>query len=116
MKKKLDEPDFARQIKVIMNEFDFHRVHAAMVAMDWKWYTTSFDGKVPNLSEIKACLLRYLSAAADQYDGDYRLVASGSGGFHVSMNEYNELTAYFGIESGHYVSPEGGDRDYFGIR
>jgi hypothetical protein len=63
----------------ILDEFDFEKVHKAMVALDWVWVFAE-DG-VPTVGELRkaARLLLREAASRDVY-------YTGSGGFRVTKN------------------------------
>ncbi len=106
--------NFDRQIKVIMESFDFERVHSTMVALDWEWNMRKIENRVPTLKEIKDNVEWQLNSLIEYWKGSP--LEQGTGGFEVSVNKYAELGIKFVVEGGHYVSPEDGDRDYFGVR
>jgi hypothetical protein len=51
-------------IDEIMDEFNFARVHKAMVALDWKWAVTS-NNNVPTMDELRKEAERLLRNAAE---------------------------------------------------
>ena len=53
-----------KMIDEIMDEFNFARVHKAMVALDWKWAVTS-NNNVPTMDELRKEAERLLRDAAD---------------------------------------------------
>jgi hypothetical protein len=57
-KEPLDE-----MIDEIMDEFNFARVHKAMVALDWKW--ASSKNYIPSIDELRTETERLLRDAAD---------------------------------------------------
>ena len=40
----MTDPDQEQMIEQIIDEFDFDRMHAVMVALDWQWQTTGGNG------------------------------------------------------------------------
>ena len=51
-----------RMIADILNEFDFKRVHFAMVALDWRW---GFDAKTPSIDELRFSARERMQSAMD---------------------------------------------------
>lgn len=69
-----------------LERFNFERVHAMMVAVDWKWSISSGpDGfRVPTIQELKSQAERLLYAAVRDAD------TVASGGFVASYNVKHE--------------------------
>ncbi len=64
-----------KKIKVIINEFNFERVHKAMEALNWTWYGRG----VPKIGTLRRSAKDLLTRAAYS-DED---ISIGSGGFQA---------------------------------
>jgi len=66
--------------------FDFERIHAMMVAVDWKWSLGSRpeDYKVPTVADLRDCAERLLYAAVRDRG------TVGTGGFEASYTVTHE--------------------------
>jgi hypothetical protein len=61
---EVEKEPLDKMIDEIMDEFNFARVHTAMVALDWKWAVTS-NNNVPTMDELRKEAERLLRDAAD---------------------------------------------------
>jgi hypothetical protein len=66
-----------KQIDEIMDYFPFEKVHAQMVAENWKWGTTNGTSEVPDIPTIRQAARERLKAAARGGNEGY----SSTGGF-----------------------------------
>lgn len=89
---KLVSPIYFRDkyIQIIIDNFNWERVHLAMKLLDWEW---AILGRVPTINEIKIEAIKYLKEA---YDGCLRNkpkngYAVGSGGFMAEAFYDEEL-------------------------
>jgi hypothetical protein len=82
LKKKL----FKDKINTTMNSFDFHKVHKAMVALDWKWR----DEGVPTIDSLKKTARKLLM---DVTTNEYGNIMSG--GFRADRHDGGELSLQF---------------------
>jgi hypothetical protein len=75
-------------IPIVMNRFDFAKVHKVMTFLNWKWATTSVGYNVPTLDDLMNEAQRQLSMCVDEYTKRGR-PASGmnisSGGFQANV-------------------------------
>jgi hypothetical protein len=82
-------------IPVVMNRFDFDKVHRVMTFLDWKWATTQTGYAVPSVSELEAEAYRQLSYCVDEFEKRGR-PASGmnisSGGFQANIVTFERGT------------------------
>lgn len=82
------------KIDVIINNFDFVKVHDVMTHLDWSWFDTY---GVPSIEQMKVCarkLLEYCSSALDTLE-EYNI---STGGFFVhgyTANGFKELSLKF---------------------
>ncbi len=60
---KVEKEPLDKMIDEIMDEFNFARVHKAMVALDWKW--ASSKNYIPSMDELRTEAERLLRDAAD---------------------------------------------------
>ena len=83
--------NYKQQIKNILEEFDFKRVHDAMVALDWH-YTDYHENKsyIPDIQELKNTAQHCLEKAVK-----YQL--SETGGF-LAVHSGGVLNLYFVLE------------------
>jgi hypothetical protein len=75
-------------IDEIMDEFNFARVHKAMVALDWKW--ASSKSYIPSMDDLRETAESLLRGAAESRLGDYKGehwelgIVNGTGGFQAT--------------------------------
>ena len=83
--------NYIQQIKNILEEFDFERVHDAMVALDWR-YTDYLENKsyIPDIQELKNTAKECLKHAI-------KCNFSENGGF-LAIHEFGVLNLYFVLE------------------
>lgn len=79
------------QIETIMDYFDFHKVHKAMIALEWKWFS---EGDVPSVPKLRQQARNLLRLAAKQ--GADNLYATG--GFEAKCDAWNQLSLKFVVE------------------
>lgn len=60
----------------IMDNFDFERVHKAMIALDWQWHSTN---GVPDRPDLRRHARKALRDCVERNIGT-------NGGFHVSID------------------------------
>ena len=88
---------YEKQIKKIMDEFDFIRVHALMNATGWTW---GGDKAAPSIERMKRCALELLEGCKRK-----RGWTSAIGGFKASCDgAYLSLSFY--IEEAHGYEEE----------
>ena len=98
-------------IDEVMDNFDFEKVHLAMVALDWKWATV--EGRVPEIPELKknarSILKDAIKSSVEKYNGDG--VTCATGGFYGYYNDKTQtLRLYFAVDQwGAYVDDEDGE-------
>lgn len=82
------------QINVILDRFDFDRVHRAMVALNWTWSETE-EGRdrVPTKPDLRRTARQQLRLMDGRYD------YCSSGGFVARRDEDGSLSLEFVIES-----------------
>ena len=74
MKKK----DAKRLIKLILEDFDFGKVHDLMAREDWRWFDVETDGKVPSVKQLKKEARDLLKGVCGMdVDEPYRFNSSG---------------------------------------
>ena len=77
-----------KMINEIMDEFNFARVHKAMVALDWKW--ASSKSYIPSMDDLRETAERLLRGAAESRLGDYKGehwelgIINATGGFQAT--------------------------------
>ena len=84
------------QIKEIIANFDFERVHEAMVALKWTWYNSKSEDKVPSTSELVMEATELLERV---YNSDHNPSFIEMGGFKAYKDEYTKLGLIFQLAS-----------------
>lgn len=85
--------DREKQIARILGEFNFERVHRAMLAIDWRWYVHADRGfVVPSIERLRACATDLLRMVA-------RESSVGTGGFEAHCCAEGSLTLAFTLDS-----------------
>lgn len=79
--------NYLKQIKEIMTEFDFEKVHKVMEFLDWKWT----DNGVPSIYMLKMTAKQLLSEVALSPNND---TWTETGGFRVEKR-FNKLSLSF---------------------
>src|SRR3990172_8337837 len=82
-----DKQDYQKQINSIMKNFNFSKVAASMVKLNWCWasscyydHVSAYDYYIPNEDELRVVALRLLRDIADDlHIGHY----TGTGGFET---------------------------------
>ena len=70
------------KIEQIMDNFDFEKVHKAMVALEWEWYFGLDGSRIPSVGALKKRAGELLSNVDDLIcEGD--TITSSSGGFEA---------------------------------
>lgn len=85
---------FEKQKKIIMDNFDWEKVHKVMKFLKWTWATSLEDNSVPSIRELKLSALWHLNSLDKE-----NLYCSSSGGLiarKVNGNYYLafELTSW----------------------
>lgn len=86
-----------RKIYEIVDNFDFEKVHKAMVATNHKWMSSygEFQMQIPSIGAIVFQLIGKLDRAIDEYLSRYSATSGvytvSSGGFHVSVYENENI-------------------------
>lgn len=82
------------QIKIIMREFDFEKVHGVMTFLGWKWWGAGGHNQfnVPTIDEIKASSLYLLNEIWElPIDPESQINTLGSGGIMAERLNYDGL-------------------------
>ena len=74
------------KIEQIMENFDFEKVHKAMVALELEWYFGLDGSRIPSVEELKKKAGELLSNVDDLICGDYA-VSSFYGGFEAKYDD-----------------------------
>jgi hypothetical protein len=86
------------QIDEIMDNFDFSKVAKVMDSLDWKWSLVEY--RVPEESEIRKNVRKYLSKAFDYGEGQGRKYEVKTGGFVYTYDpQHSELRLSFELDS-----------------
>ena len=106
-----------RQIKYIMEGFDFERVHKAMTHLNWTWRNTSIPQSVPTIEELKNTAFRFLNEVWNESEDGSPVICHGAGGFMACRDIYDghkiislrfELSSYgFDIEDIKVINYDG---------
>jgi len=87
-KDEVEKEPLDKMIDEIMDEFNFARVHKAMVALDWKW--ASSKSYIPSMDDLRETAESLLRGAAESRLGDYKGehwelgIINGTGGFQAT--------------------------------
>jgi hypothetical protein len=87
-KDEVEKEPLDKMIDEIMDEFNFARVHKAMVALDWKW--ASSKSYIPSMDDLRETAESLLRGAAESRLGDYKGehwelgIVNGTGGFQAT--------------------------------
>ena len=82
-------------IENILDEFDFHRVHQAMEALDWQWAKAALG--VPTTGELRRQARELLEDAYYHSPSPYYSV--GTGGFEATRTmETGDLNKYLSLK------------------
>ncbi len=76
------------QIDQIISHFDWGRVHKAMVALNWKWCSSSMENSIPSIGELIVCATGLLNDVSP--NDTYR----ATGGFKATC----DINGYLGLE------------------
>ena len=88
-------------IENILDEYDFHRVHKVMEALEWHW--CSADDGIPSIGELRRQARRLLEDVYRYEDSPYMVM--GSGGFEATRTmEIGDLNKYLSLK---FVVEEG---------
>lgn len=92
-------------LKQIMENFDFNKVHSVMKLLDWKWYSEHANGMVPTIDEMKECVCDLFESGMKQQSEDFEI---STGGFTLSL--YNNcLSLEFILESYEIYAEDGAE-------
>lgn len=80
--------DYQHQIRYVINQFDFQKVHTAMTALDWTWWDTKPD--VPSISRMQETTKGLLEEAFKLNSPCDTYVSSG--GFKAEVFSLNNGT------------------------
>jgi hypothetical protein len=79
------------QIRVIMEETDFAKIHDTMTYLDWVWCNGDMTCSVPTIDMLKSNAISYLNAAWGFPDDDDEFYCTGSGGFMAYRFMYDGI-------------------------
>lgn len=65
------------QIKHIMSDFNFEKIHSVMKFLDWKWSYENGDKKIPTIDDLKSVAEHCLSQVSDSEDESSLFSAGG---------------------------------------
>ncbi len=90
MKRVRNKDKFFNNVDLVLQEFDFDKVHKAMKALDWKWNSCNGVPSKQNLKDTARSLL------TDLLNSDYTEV--GTGGFTAVRHSFKEVELRFCID------------------
>jgi hypothetical protein len=105
MKKAIKKPrvesiDWSRRIEVIMTNFDFQKVHRAMVALNWTWYHPG-GFAIPDIDTLRKSA-RELLEGVEKHSQKWKAGSESIGGFTSEWNvSGGELNLLFAIDECH---------------
>jgi len=82
------------QIKLIMNDFDFKKIHSTMKFLNWKWSYENGEKKVPTVSDLISVAEFCLNKVANSTDDS---TTFNVGGFEADKKD-NMLELRFILE------------------
>lgn len=93
--RKSKEEFIMSSINMIMDEFNFERVHKAMECLNWTYY----DGKVPTVDRLKSIVVDLLHNAfngffdefGDKKYDTYKSYIAETGGFKVEVGSTSDI-------------------------
>lgn len=104
---KVEEKTESEMIESIMVNFDFGKVHRAMVALNWKWLIDS-ELEIPSISQIKSNarkqlinVIKYAKSNSDKIEHPSIPVMYGTGGLKAvaflskDKSRVDDLRLYF---------------------
>ena len=78
------------QIRIILEETDFEKIHKVMKFLNWRWH---IDNDVPTIERLKEEAHHHLEQIWDFGDtGESNYYSCGTGGFRASKYVYHGLT------------------------
>jgi len=84
------------KIHALIKDFDFEKVHKAMLAVNWQWKINGDENRVPTVTELQNEAVRLMM------DSQKSGVAHRTGGFRAFWDrEDNELYLEFCFEWSH---------------
>ena len=92
--------NYKKQIKDILDEFDFKRVHESMIKLNWKWVTSDLKSEYfPDIQELKNTAQHCLERAVKcQFSETGGFLAAHCGGvlnlyfvLEETMNDFSNL-------------------------
>lgn len=90
-------PTLYDQIPVVLDWFDFERVHKVMTALDWRWATTKpLAMSVPTIEEIRATAFDILHRTVADFTARGRPLTGAvvsTGGLEARINVFNASEA-----------------------
>lgn len=85
--KQTTEEQRERMMDIVIDNFNFDKVHRAMTALDWKWVTETGELELPSVDRIRSSARRLLRESYRlqwKYGDDCKTV--GSGGLQASYS------------------------------
>jgi len=77
-----------KDIENIIKNFDFERVHKVMEHLEWFWYTSQTDNKVPSIGELMLNAKDLMERTyAEAVERRINRTALGCGGFQASYED-----------------------------
>ena len=96
-----------KSINYIMDEFDFDRVHKAMMALNWQWYFIDGIYAIPTIEDLRYKAEQLLLDAISTLEKNYYVA---TGGFVVRKEDNNFISLSFELtdcDNGDMLKREG---------
>lgn len=87
-----------QMIADVMDDFDFVKVHKAMLATDWRFIIASGESVVPDLWRI-ICRAKEILYSVMKYYGNKESHSISANGFTASIDEEGNLSLQFILEN-----------------
>lgn len=82
-------------IEKLLDNFDFHKVHKAMVALQWEYYDSD---KVPDIDRIKTFARSALFRSLSYSKFKKKKATASSGGFTATARKYKDGEILFSLD------------------
>lgn len=89
----MNDPKIQDIIDEVMDNFDFHKVHRVMKALNWRWVGATTTSKIPDIPHIRREVRKLIKGVIED-EIDFAFV----GGFEVTNDHQGAITVKFVAE------------------
>lgn len=84
--------NLADLIKEVIAQFDYQKVHKVMTDLNWTWYNSQTETKVPSVGELVIQSMNLMSQAANKaaYDTSNNRAVIATGGFKATAIRHDD--------------------------